>query len=133
MRMTTLQIETQLTFDRLIANLDQLSSEELSELAWQAVAVRTQRQSEALPMREAQLLETISRSLPQADQKRFDMLVAKRDAELLTEAEYDDLLALVDSAEQLQVDRLQALIDLAALHRVSFHELTTSLGIPHGG
>ena len=127
--MTTLQIETQLTFDRLLANLDQLSSEELNQLAWQAVTVRTQRKSDSLLGHEAQLLETVNRTLPATDQLRYDVLIAKRDAELLTEIEVEELLALTDSAEQMQVDRLQALIELAALRRVSVHELMTSLGI----
>jgi hypothetical protein len=65
-------------------------------------------------------------------QERYDALIAKREAEQITPAELQELIALTDEAEQRNVVRLQALSALAAIRNTTIPKLMDSLGLlPH--
>jgi len=78
---------------------------------------------------EAALLLKINQGLAPALQQRYDELLEKRDARTLTPAEYQELLALTDQVEAFNLERVQALADLARLRQVSLPEVMQQLGL----
>jgi ABC-type uncharacterized transport system ATPase subunit len=76
----------------------------------------------------------INRSLSQIQWERYDQLVGKRQAETLTPEELDELIALSDQIETVNVRRIEYLAELAQLRNTTVSALITELGIrprPH--
>ena len=86
--MPILQVETELSTDKLLKAVEQLSQPELERFAFQVIALRARRQVHSLPQTEAKLLLKINEGLPPEVQRRYDELIAKRRAESLTPDEY---------------------------------------------
>lgn len=81
------------------------------------------------PRQEAELLQKINRSLSQIEWERYDQLLAKRRAEMLTPAERDELIALSDQIEAANVRRIKYLAELARLRNTTLSALIAELGI----
>lgn len=128
--MTTLEIKSKIPLSELLDSLKQLGADELGEVAATAVRLRANRRGQLLSDQEAALLQQINKSLPLAEQARMDLLIEKREAENLTGAELAELISLSDLVEEIQVERLAALIELAALRNVSLDSLKESLNFP---
>ena len=85
-----------------------------------------------LSKKETALFLRINRYLTPEQQGRYDELHAKREDETLTLAEHAALLQLVEEVETIWVDRVQALLELARLRRLSPQQLMQQLAIdPH--
>ena len=82
-----------------------------------------------LSPQETALFLRINSHLSPEQQSRYDALRAKREAETLTPAEHTELLYSIDAIATLWTDRLQALLDLAQLRRVSPQQLMQQLAI----
>jgi hypothetical protein len=78
---------------------------------------------------ETALFLRINSHLPPEQQSRYDALCVKREAETLTPAEHTELLHYIDVITTLWTDRLQALLDLPQLRRVSPQYLMQQLAI----
>lgn len=78
---------------------------------------------------EAELVRQIQQGLPPAIEQRHRELREKLQAETLTAAEYQELLALTDAIEQADADRLERLITLAQMRQVSLPDLMDQLGL----
>lgn len=83
----------------------------------------------ALARPEAELLQRINQSLPLEAWQRYETLLARRQAETLTPAEQDELIALSDQLEALNAQRLEALTELAQLRGESVPRLMAQLGL----
>ena len=127
--MPTIQVETELSTDKLLKAVGQLSQAELEQFVSQIIKMRAQRQVHILSQPEAQLLLKINQGLPPEVQKRYDELIAKRREESLTPDEYDELLRLSDQSENMEARRMQYLVELAGYRKVSVTELMKSIGI----
>lgn len=76
----------------------------------------------------------INRSLSQIQWERYDQLVVQRRAETLTPEELDELIALSDQIETVNVRRIEYLAELAQMRNTTVSALITELGIrprPH--
>jgi hypothetical protein len=82
-----------------------------------------------LDAEESRLLEQINRGLSQAEWSRYYSLVAKRQAEALTEEEYAELTGLSGCIEELNAGRMERLSELARRRGTSLAELLDELGI----
>jgi hypothetical protein len=82
-----------------------------------------------IPKTEAQLIQQINIGLSPPDWQQYHALIAKRQAENLTQTEHQQLIATSDRLEKLNVQRIQALIQLANLRHQPLPELMQSLGI----
>jgi hypothetical protein len=78
---------------------------------------------------ELQLLRRIDRGIPADLLAQYQILCQKREAETLTEPEYDRLIQLSTQIEQIGAQRLEALAHLAQLRQVSLLDLMETLGI----
>src|SRR5215510_10897152 len=72
-----------------------------------------------LSKRETALFLKINRNLSEDKQKRYDELTEKRLDGRLTKKEYSELGELIKEIEQIWVERLQAVIELARLRKTS--------------
>lgn len=82
-----------------------------------------------LPKQETALFLKINRSLTPEQQERYDELRATREDETLTPAEHVELSQCVEEIETLWIDRLQAVLELAQLRRISPQQLMQQLAI----
>jgi hypothetical protein len=78
---------------------------------------------------EADLLLKINEGLPAPRRQRYSELIARRQAETLTDSEYDELLQLTQQVEAYQTRRVGYLAELAQLRKVPLATLADSLGI----
>ena len=78
---------------------------------------------------ESALLLRINEGLPSELRERLAALRTSREHETITDAEYQELTRLTDQAEELNADRLAALVELATLRGISLPVLMDQLGI----
>ena len=128
--MPVMQVQMQLPTDELLKAVAQLNAPDLEQFAQQVMRLLAQRRAPVLPRAEADLLLKINRSAPTPEmQERCKVLVVKRQAETLTPDEYEELLRLTEAFEVLNVQRLEALVELARLRGVALPVLLHDLGI----
>lgn len=78
---------------------------------------------------EASLLRKINQGLPTETWKHYSALKEKRRDESLTAAEQAELVALSDRIEEMNVRRMESVIELARLRQTSVDALMDDLGI----
>lgn len=78
---------------------------------------------------ESRLLLEINKGLSESTWLRYRELVQRRDAELLTPAEYDELSELSDLIEEVHANRMECLAQLAELRGITMKELMAELSI----
>jgi hypothetical protein len=118
-----------MSLDELIKAAHQLSETDLEQLLHQVVVLRARRKTQVLPEEEAQLLLKINQGVPADVRARYESLRQKREAETLTDAEYNALIQLSNQIEKIGAQRLEALASLAQLRQVSLLDLMATLGI----
>ena len=77
---------------------------------------------------EADLLQQINIGFSAQTSEEYHALIAKRHAETLTPQEHKQLIQMSDRLEQLNVARIQALIQLATFRNQPLTELIQTLG-----
>jgi hypothetical protein len=83
----------------------------------------------SLSQNEADLLLKINQGIPSPIRQRYADLIARRQAETLTDAEYDEMLQLTQQVEAFQARRVAYLAELAQLRQIPLAALADSLGI----
>jgi hypothetical protein len=127
--MPVVQVEANLSLDQLVRVVEQLSRPDLDVFVPRVIALRAQRQTPTLSQTEADLLLRINEGLPVPMRQRYAELIARRQAETLTDAEYNELLQLTQQVEAHQARRVGYLAVLAQLRKVPLAALADSLGI----
>lgn len=127
--MPTIQVEVQLSSAELLRSAEQLNPQELEELVARLLALQAERKAPRLARAETELLERINRATPAEAQRRFDELNRKRRSEGLTAAEQNELMPLIEQMEAFDVQRVEALSELAQLRRLSLKALMKELQI----
>lgn len=82
-----------------------------------------------LPSAEADLLQQINLGLSADVWDEYYALIDKRQTETLTADEHHRLIAISDQIEALNVERIQALVHLAALRQQTLDDVMDELGI----
>jgi hypothetical protein len=82
-----------------------------------------------LSKKESQLLENINAGLSQETWQRYRALIEKRRDENLTSDEHKELIQISDHLEQLNVRRMEHLVELAQLRNLPVRALMKQLGI----
>lgn len=118
-----------MSLDELIQAANQLNSSDLDRLLQEVVILRAHRKANVLPLEEAQLLQKINQGIAPELRAQYQTLRKKKEAETLTDAEYNTLIQLSNQIEQFGAQRLEALANLAQLRQVSLSELMETLGI----
>ena len=118
-----------MTQQDLLQAASQLNTIELEQFVSQITALYHQRQT-VMQSNEAKLLFRVYRSLSPEIQRRWNELIEKRDEESLTPSEYEELLKLTEDVEGLNVQRLEALAQLAIDRGVDLRTVMRQLNIP---
>lgn len=129
--MTSVQVTSQINIDleQLLAGVAQLETADLERFNEQVSQLLAQRKVSSLPAQETELLQQINQGLPPEIQQRYDQLQAKLQAETISPEEHQDLLTLIDTVEQADAKRLEALVALAQLRQISLPDLMAQLDI----
>ena len=127
--MPVVQLEAQLSMEQLFNAVQQMPQNELEKFVARVLALRARYYAPVLSEAESELLMKINQGVPADLQHRYDELISKRRAATLTPDEYDELLLLTDRVEQVDVERLECLIELARLRNTSLTALMQKLGI----
>ncbi len=80
--------------------------------------------------KEIRLIKKVNESvLSDAERVRFSELIEKRQSENISESEFDELTALTERGEELNVKRLKYLVEIAAIRNKSLREVMLELEI----
>mgnify|MGYP007059534909 FL=1 len=129
--MNTIEIkpDTRIDVEDILNGVSKLSASELEAFVERVLALRANRIASGLPENEAALLKKINRGLPKDVSKRLAVLESKRQEELLTKAELEELISLTEQLEQLNAERVEYLGVLAQIRNIHVRELMAQLGI----
>lgn len=119
--MNTVQIS--LPLDGLLDQLEQFDLPALERVIQRANILRERKMAGSIEHYESKLVEIVNTGMPLTMQQRMAELVEKRESHIITNDELVELLTLTDEAEQVRVDRMDALIKLAALRETTVDEL----------
>jgi len=119
----------QLSPEQIISAVSRLSLPELEQVFDYVLALQAERKAARLSAAESALLIRINQGLPSELRGRIAVLRARRENEVITDVEYEELTRLTDRAEELHADRMAALVELAKLRGVSLPVLMDQLGI----
>ncbi|WP_373478978.1 STAS/SEC14 domain-containing protein [Geminocystis sp.] len=127
--MPKIKLEAQLSQEDLFQAVKQLTITELEEFTQNVIAFRAKQITPNLSKKEANLLLKINQDVDNKIQQSYRILIKKKEAENLTENEYQELLNLTDIFEKYQWKRLKNLTELATLRQCSLSHLIEDLGI----
>lgn len=125
--MTTIPIEV--STEQLLRAVERLPAQDLDAFVAQVIALRAQRNAPHLTQEETALLRKINTPIAPDLQRRFDELIARRQAETITPDELHELMGITEQIEQHDAERLAALSDLACLRQITIPALMDILGI----
>ncbi len=128
--MPTIQIEANLSSEQLLNAARQMPRPEFNRFVEDVLRVRANHERGNLSVAESELLAQINQPVPADMQRRYDELLARRDARTLSTDEQQELLRLTDQVELLEAERMKRLIELAQLRQVSLDEVFQQLGLP---
>ena len=128
--MPTIQIEANLSSEQLLNAAGQMPRREFNRFVEAVLRLRANHERGKLSVGEAELLSKINQPVPADVQQRYDELIERRDARLLSTDEQQELLCLTDQVELLEAERMKRLIELAQLRQVSLDEVFKQLGLP---
>jgi hypothetical protein len=118
-----------MSIDELVQAANRLNEPDLDQLIDRVMVLRAKRKSPILSQAETELLLVINEGIPPNLHQRYQTLVEKRNAETLTNEEYQVLLDLSDRIEVLAAQRAAALLKLAELRQITLMQLMDDLGI----
>ncbi|HMV51599.1 MAG TPA: STAS/SEC14 domain-containing protein [Blastocatellia bacterium] len=128
--MPTIQIEPEQILNAAL----QLPRQEFDRFAAKLFALKAREETPNLSEAETGLLLKINQDLPPPARRRMNKLIERRGEGVITPAELEELIRLTDQSEEIGVERLQCLAQLAMLRSVTLDELMRQLGIkpvPH--
>jgi len=127
--MATIQLEAQVSAKELFKAVKQLDPNELEQFVGQVISLRAARTMPSLPHSESDLLIKINQGVSTDLKLRYDILIAKRQAETLSNDEHSELLQLTKEIEGIEARRVEYLSQLAQLRQTTLSSLMQNLGI----
>lgn len=114
----------------LLAAVGALDVDELEHLLDELLRLRAQRIAPSIPSSEIALIDRIhAATLDAHERTRLQDLSERLELDTLTQAELDDLQALADKAEALNVERMQAVGELALMRGQTLDAALRDLGL----
>lgn len=121
--------DTCLEIEDVLYGVSKLDTPDLDAFVDKVLALRANRIMPGLSPQEAELLKKINRSLPKKTLLRLLDLNEKRRSETLSAPEMEELNAITEALEQLNIERVQNLGFLAGIKGIPVRELMQQLGI----
>ncbi|MBE2286039.1 MAG: hypothetical protein IAE77_21470 [Prosthecobacter sp.] len=120
---------TRLTPARILRELAKMSVVEVEGVMGRLQKITAVKRG-ALKPSEARLLEVINATLPAGERAEYRKLVNRRRNGTLTPADQRRLQHLSDQVETLHARRVQSVVRLAALRKLTVAEVMKQLGLP---
>lgn len=115
---------------RLLEDAARLATKDFEVFFNKIAALRLRRaKAKTLPAKEAELLQQLNESFPAGKWQRLKLLDEKSESGTLSEAEDAELLELAEEYEEISVQRLKILSELAVLRNSSPQLIAEQLGI----
>jgi hypothetical protein len=122
-------ISVEITDENLLQAVVDLPAYEFENLIAKAKRMRRDL-PESREKREVELIKKVNETMLSDDeQKRFDELVGKRRDEIISGEELDELIALTEKSESLNVKRLEYLAEIAQIKDTSLREVMKALEV----
>ena len=122
-----------MSVDELLMAVEGLNEPDLESLVNRALFLRARLKSSVLSSDETVLLKVINQGIPKELNDRYQLLADRRDEEMLSASEYEELLSVGHQIEEMGVKRIEALAELSAIRQVPLLTLMDSLGIQSPG
>ena len=119
----------EVSYQQLLKGVKHLNPSDLERFTKDILSIKAERRTDTLSENETDLLEKINQSLPTELRLRYKLLIAKKEAETLTNDEYHELLDITEQKEGLNVERIRYLIQLAVIRKTSLSDLVDQLGV----
>ncbi len=116
-------MDNQITVNELLRSVGQLSVRDFEAFFIEIQSLRAQKSPLQLNEVEHRLLKQINGSLLSSKQMRFNYLIARRDAQIITESEFSELLKLTDEIEKNDNIRLKRIAKLAEIKGFSLSDV----------
>jgi hypothetical protein len=113
--------------DKVLQEIARFTPHQLERVIQNASILRVEKLNRVMPSRESEVLEIINRGLGNQKQARIDVLRDKLENENITPREHAQLIKLSEEVEKLAAERLQALMELAAVRKSSVAKLMREL------
>lgn len=124
--MANLEIPT----ENLLQAVVRMPAKEFESFFEKARRLRQKPANSRWTKQQVEIIKEINESVLSTEkQSRYDELVEKRQNEILTENELEELIALTDETEELNVRRLENLVRLALSSQKSVDEVMEELEI----
>lgn len=128
--MITVEIPAKLTVDDLLKAIEQLPPQELARFTRRVIALQARRGGSLLVNEEEQaLLAAVEQRLSPELQSQLDTLRAESRKRALTPSEQAALLQFVQQVERQDLQRVEALAELAQKRGISVSALMDELGL----
>ena len=117
------------TVTDLLKNVQLLNDAEFEDFFKKLLLLRESSRAGLISELELTLLQQIHEGLPKEKQIRLNLLIAKRDAEIINDEEYEELLDLTAEIESLDLNRLKSMTQLAELRKITLPEVVELFNI----
>ena len=129
MPLISIKPSIQIDLEAIVDGLAELDTSELEAFADEVNTLLAQRKAPSLSKEETQLIARINQGIPLEVVERFQQLRDKQSGSSLFSKEKEELANLVDQMEAQEAKRLEDMITLAGIWKVSVDELRIRLGI----
>jgi hypothetical protein len=127
--MPILQIQTEVSKNDLLRGAEQLNATDLEDFIREILQIKAKRKAVKINKKETELLFIINHNFNETEQHHFDELIAKRQSFTITEEELEELKALSTYSEEIAVERVKALTELATLRNTTVRTLMKELDV----
>lgn len=116
-----------ISFEDLIQSVSNLESNEIMQFMQEMGRVIAARKVKSLSQRETELLKAINDSMPNKLQLAYETLMLKLNNENISEKEHQELLKIVAKVEIYKVKKVECMVELAQLRKISLKQLAQQL------
>ncbi len=133
--MSTIKIQkgVKVGFEELVQGLAQLDIPSLEKFSDEINRIIARRKVPNPSERELELIDFICSPFPAETQARYDKLYGQLQNDSLAQKEHEELLQLVEMAEEHNVQWLKALVELAHLRGTTVQKVKQQLGVENLG
>jgi hypothetical protein len=115
------------SFEDLLKSVSTLESSEIIQFMQEMGRIVAARKVKSLSERETELLKAINESIPTKLQVSYESLMLKLNNESISDDEHKDLLKLVAKMEAKKGKKVEYMMELAQLRKISLKELVQQL------
>jgi hypothetical protein len=114
----------------LLKDVSQMPLLEMERFVQSVNALITQKKTTDKTYRERFLLGKINQTVLAKEKiERYQLLVRRLEVETISDVEYTEFMALTDLEEQIRLERMTYLLELAQLRSITLPQLMTNLGL----